>query len=286
MSAEFDPDNLMAIFVAEAVDGMAELKRALHPADGAVPSPQQLHEQFIVAHRTRGAAALYGLAGIAQLSERLESLLEQSDMIPETDWLRAVGALREIVQGVQLQLDVISQGGGEDQVTIDRCLAVSDGFLSAETAGQVAAIAEEGARDGGGGTPLNQEYLVPNVDAEVLSYFVPEALEYLDTIDSLIRSLQAHPHDEDAIYRLFRTTHTLKGSGHTVGFTVIGDLAYPMEECMGKVRERRVQLSDALFEGLTRAVGIIRLALRRDPAHVPQLQHLSLIHISEPTRPY
>ena len=46
MSAEFDPDNLMTIFVAEAVDGMAELKRALHPVDGSVPSPQQLHEQF------------------------------------------------------------------------------------------------------------------------------------------------------------------------------------------------------------------------------------------------
>ncbi len=273
MSAEFDPDNLMAIFVAEAVDGMAELKRALHPADGSVPSPQQLHEQFIVAHRIRGAAALYGFAGIAQLSERLESLFEQSHMIPEADWLRAVGAMREIVQGVQLQLDVIGQGGGEDQVTIDRCLAVSDGFLPAETTGQAASIDDEGAPGVGDGTQLSQDYLIPNVDAEVLSYFVPEALEYLDTIDSLIRSLQAHPHDDDAIHRLFRTAHTLKGSGHTVGFTVIGDIAYPMEECMGKVRERRVELSDALFEGLTRAVGIIRIALRRDPTHVPQLQH-------------
>lgn len=273
MSAEFDPDNLMAIFVAEAVDGMADLKRALHPVDGSVPSPQELHEQYIVAHRIRGAAALYGFAGIAQLSERLESLCEQSHMVPETDWLRAVGAMREIVQGVQLQLDVIGQGGGEDQVTIDRCLAVSDGFLLAETTGQGASIADEGPRGSGDSAQLSQGYLVPNVDAEVLSYFVPEALEYLDTIDSLIRNLQAHPHDEDAIYRLFRTAHTLKGSGHTVGFTVIGDIAYPMEECMGKVRERRVQLSDALFEGLTRAVGIIRLALRRDPAHVPQLQH-------------
>ena len=273
MSAEFDPDNLMAIFVAEAVDGMAELKRALHPADGSVPSPQQLHEQFIVAHRIRGAAALYGFAGIAQLSERLESLFEQSHMIPEADWLRAVGAMREIVQGVQLQLDVIGQGGGEDQVTIDRCLAVSDGFLPAETTGQAASIDDEGAPGVGDGTQLSQDYLIPNMDAEVLSYFVPEALEYLDTIDSLIRSLQAHPHDDDAIHRLFRTAHTLKGSGHTVGFTVIGDIAYPMEECMGKVRERRVELSDALFEGLTRAVGIIRIALRRDPTHVPQLQH-------------
>lgn len=273
MSAEFDQDNLMSIFVAEAVEGMAELKRALHPADGSVPGPQLLHEQYIVAHRIRGAAALYGFAGIAQLGERLESLFEQSHLIPEADWHRAVGAMREIVQGVQLQLDVIGEGGGEDQVTIDRCLAVSGGFLS----GEPASTAPTSEADGPVGVhadaeQLSQDYLVPDVDAEVLSYFVPEALEYLDTIDGLIRTLQAHPNDEDAIYRLFRTAHTLKGSGHTVGFTVIGDIAYPMEDCMGGVRERRVQLSDALFEGLTRAVGIIRLALRRDRSHVPQLQ--------------
>ncbi|MCC6139855.1 MAG: Hpt domain-containing protein [Nitrospira sp.] len=272
MSAEFDPDNLLAIFVAEAVDGIAEIKRALHPADGAIPSPQQLHEQYIVAHRIRGAAALYGFAGIAQLSEQLESLFEQGHAIAEADWLRAVGAMREIVQGAQLQLDVIGQGGGEDQVTIDRCLAVSRGLLPAEPAGSAVLIDHAGGRSVGDGALLSQEYLVPNVDADVLSYFVPEAVEYLDTIDRLIRSLQAHPQDDDAIHRLFRTAHTLKGSSHTVGFTVIGDMAYPMEECMGRVRERRVELTDALFEGLTRAVGIIRLALRRDPAHVPQLQ--------------
>ncbi|MDQ1291152.1 MAG: Histidine kinase, partial [Nitrospirota bacterium] len=273
MSAEFDQENLMDIFVAEAVEGMAELKRALHPADDSVPGPQLLHEQYIVAHRIRGAAALYGFAGIAQLSERLESLLEQSHLIHDLDWHRAVGAMRDIVQGVQLQLEVIGQGGGEDQVTIDRCLAVSEGFFSGEPANTTASSEADGPVGVHDDVEqLSQEYLAPDVDAEVLSYFVPEALEYLDTIDGLIRMLQAHPNDEDAIYRLFRTAHTLKGSGHTVGFTVIGDVACPMEECMGGVRERRVQLSDALFEGLTRAVGIIRLALRRDPAHMPQLQ--------------
>ncbi len=273
MSAEFDSDNLMEIFVAEAVDGMAEIKRALHPVDGTVPNPQLLQEQYIVAHRIRGAASLYGFSGIAQLSERLESLFEQSQMIVEADWSRAVDAMREIVQAVQLQLDVIGQGGGEDQVTVDRCLAVSDGFLSGEPAHPAASSAGEGPSVTHADEQLlTQEYLVPDVDEDVLSYFVPEALEYLDTIDGLIRTLQAHPSDDDAIYRLFRTAHTLKGSGHTVGFTVIGDIAFPMEECMAAVRERRIQLTDALFEGFTRAVGIVRAALRREPAQVPQLQ--------------
>jgi len=274
MSDQFDRDNLLAIFVAEATDGMAELKRALHPADGSVPGPQLLQEQYIVAHRIRGAAALYGFAGVAQLGERLESLFEQSHLILETDWLRAVNAMREIVQGVQLQLDGIAQGDGEDQVTIDRCLAVSQGFIPEEASRQAAASARDEFMEAGhtGKEPLNRDYVLPNVDGEVLSYFVPEALEYLDAIDGLIRTVQAHPNDDDAIYRLFRTVHTLKGSGYTVGFTIIGDIAHPMEECMGRVRERQLQLSDAMFEGLTRGASLIRLTLRRDAVHVSQLQ--------------
>lgn len=273
MSAEFDSDNLMEIFVAEAVDGMAEIDRALHPVDGAVPSPQLLQEQYIVAHRIRGAASLYGFSGIARLSERLESLFEQSHMIAESDWQRAVDAMREVVQGVQLQLDVIGQGGTEDQVTVDRCLAVSDGFLSGEPAHSTGSSVEKDASEIQAAAQLSTgDYLLPDVDADVLSYFVPEALEYLDAIDGLIRTLQAHPGDDDAIYRLFRTTHTLKGSGHTVGFTVIGDIAYPMEACMAAVRERKIQLTDVLFEGFTRAVGLVRMVLRREPAQVQQLQ--------------
>lgn len=274
MSAEFDEENLVGIFLTEASDGMATLKAALHPADGSVPSPQQLQEQFIVAHRIRGAAALYGFSGIAQLGERLESLCEHAGSIPEAEWVRAVGAMREIVQGVQMQIDAIGKGGGEDQVTIERCLAVSSGLLPEEFALQEACGSQAAAGPVANSEvePLSRQYLIPDLDEEVLSYFVPEAVEYLDTIDSLIRGLQARPADDEAIYRFFRTAHTLKGSGYTVGFGVIGDLAHPMEECLVAVREQRRELNDELFEGMTRAVNTIRVLLRRDPDQLQRLQ--------------
>ena len=56
MSSEFDQQNLVSIFVAEAQDGMNVLSAALQPADESVPGPQQLQEHYIVAHRIRGAA--------------------------------------------------------------------------------------------------------------------------------------------------------------------------------------------------------------------------------------
>ena len=118
----------------------------------------------------------------------------------------------------------------------------------------------------------SEEYVFPVLNAEVLSYFVPEAEEFLDTIDDLIHTLRANMNDEDANYRLFRTAHTLKGSAYTVGFQVIGDIAHPMEDCMVAVREKRIQLSGDLLEVITQAAGIIRLILRRDLDSLNRLQ--------------
>ncbi len=86
---------------------------------------------------------------------------------------------------------------------------------------------------------LSPEYLVPTIDAEVLSYFAPEADEYLQTLEVLTNRLRENPGDAETIQSLYRTAHTLKGSAHTIGFKVIGDIAHPIEACMIAVREAR-----------------------------------------------
>lgn len=263
MSSEFDQQNLVAIFVAEATDGMTALTSVLHPPDESVPTPLQLQGQYIVAHKIRGAAALYGYSAVAQLAERLEAVLEQALSVPDAEWPRAVGAMREMVQGIQSLIQSIGQGGTEDAGVVERCLASSEGLVPEASGGESSVPAE---------SSTSPEYINPELDAEVLSYFAPEAQEYLDTIDGLVQELQTNPSDEDASYRLFRTAHTLKGSAYTVGFQVIGDIAHPMEDCMVAVREGRIQLSRELLEVIAQAGGIIRLILRRDPVNVGRLQ--------------
>ncbi len=263
MGSEFDQQNLVGIFVTEASDGVTALTAALHPADEQVPTPLQIQEQYIVAHRIRGAAALYGFGGVAQLSERLEAMLERAPDIPDAEWPRAVGVMREIVQGIQALVQSIGQGGREDESVVERCLTSSEGLLPG-TSGLSPSVPSASL--------VSREYVVPVLDDEVLSYFVPEAEEYLDTIDGLLATLHANIHDEDSTHRLFRTAHTLKGSAYTVGFQVIGDIAHPMEDCMIAVRERRIQLSAELLDAIAQAAGIIRLILRRDPVNINRLQ--------------
>ena len=264
MSSEFDRQNLISIFVLEASDGLDALTKALYPSDGGVPGPQELTDQYIIAHRICGAAALYGFSGVAQLAEHLETLLEQVSPIPMAQWDETVGVMRNITHSLRGIVRTIGQGGAEDAEAIGRCWA-SIKQRAGETVNTPTSLSSVPI--------LDENYVLPTLDAEILSYFIPEAEEYLGTIDGLILTLRATLSEEDSIYRLFRAAHTLKGSAYTVGYQIIGDVARPMESCLVEVHEKRLPLNDDILNVLAKAAELIRLILRHEPANLPKLRH-------------
>ena len=276
MTSDFDRDNLISIFVLEASDAMAALTKALSPPDGGIPNPQQLVGQYIVAHRVRGAAALYGYAGVARLAERLEALLEESTDLPSAEWSDRVASMRGLTHHIQHIVGRIGQGGCEDVDLIERCLRATQRW-SAGGGDRV-----EPASTTSLATP---EYIVPAVDSEILSYFVPEVEEHLTVIAQLIGQIRRAVED-DLIYKLFRAIHTLKGSAYTVGYQVIGDLALPMEDCMIAVREQRLSFTSAIVDTIEQGATMVRLVLRREPTIVRQLQHDVPQFIERLTRVY
>jgi chemosensory pili system protein ChpA (sensor histidine kinase/response regulator) len=84
--------------------------------------------------------------------------------------------------------------------------------------------------------------LLPHLDPEVLSYFAPEAHEYLESLEAQLLRLEKEPQSPELVNQLFRTAHTLKGSAYTVGFQSIGDLTHYVEDFMGSVRDGRVKI--------------------------------------------
>lgn len=262
MSSELDRQGLVEIFVAEASEAMDVLRKAFHPSAGTAPTPAQLQEQYVWAHKIRGASALYGYEGLALMGALLESTLEEAPSIEGALWPKALEILRGMVTSFESQLKVVAQGGAEDL------------SIGAQWKGEVAGLFPSlPTTVPSASTVLAPDYLVPTLDAEVLSYFVPEADEYLQTIESLLHRLRQDSKDGETIHTLYRTAHTLKGSAHTIGFKVIGDVAHPVEDCMIAVREGRVALSSNLLGAISRAVEVIRLLMRRDDAKVAQLQH-------------
>ncbi|HEY7532288.1 MAG TPA: Hpt domain-containing protein, partial [Nitrospiraceae bacterium] len=263
MSSDLDRQALIDIFITEASEAMAALTSALNPSDGAIPAPQQLQDQYVWAHKIRGAAALYGFNGLTTLGALLEDALEQAASIDEAVWPKAVGVLRGMVGDFQAQLTVIKEGGVENTELCERWKSEVAEFLPRPSESEASRTFS---------TSLSPEYLVPTIDADVLSYFSPEADEYLQVMESLLQRLQNSGRDHDSIQTLVRTAHTLKGSAKTIGFHAIGDIAHPIEDCMIGVREGRLEVTSALLQTVGKAVTVIRALMKRDPARVGQLQ--------------
>lgn len=270
MSGDSQPESLVGVFMAEATEGLDRLWGVLHPSDGSIPSAGTLHSEFIIAHRLRGAASLYGFTGIAGLAEVLEAALEKTEAWPAVQWPHVVDLMRDLAALLRGQIQRIGRTGGEDAAACQEWRSRH----AAELAPPAAAAAGTEAPAAPVSSPapaLADEYLLPELDAEVFSYFAPEAQEYLDTIETALLRLDKDPSNADTIQLLFRTAHTLKGSAFTVGFTAIGDLTHHVEDLMGAIRDGRMTVTPGMADVIFRSVDVVRLLLKRDNR---QLAHL------------
>src|SRR5512146_3361186 len=156
MSSELDRQGLLDIFVMEAAEALTALSSAVNPAGDALPSPQDLQNQYVWAHKVRGASGIYGFTGLALLGELLESTLEQSATIDPALWPKTVGALRGMVEAFQAQLEIVRQGGQEDPTVGER--------WKAEMAALLPASPDTLSTEGATSDQLPPEYLVPTMD--------------------------------------------------------------------------------------------------------------------------
>ncbi len=262
MSSELDRQGLVDIFVTETSEALAVLTKAFHPPDGATPTPTQLQTQYVWAHKIRGASALYGYEGLALMGALLESTLEEATSIEDSLWPKTLEIFRGMVTSFESQLKVVARGGAEDL------------SVSARWKGEVGGLFPSPPAEAPSGPALlAPDYLLPCLDPEVLSYFAPEADEYLQTIESLLHRLRDDSTDGEAIYTLYRKAHMLKESAFTIGFTVVCDVAQSVEDCMIAIREGKIFLLSDGLGVIGRAVEVLRLLMRRDDGMIAQLQH-------------
>jgi len=266
MASDFDRQALLNIFITEASDGLLKLANAFDPRDGSTPTQKALREHFIIAHSLTGASSLYGFTGCANLAKILAGILERAGTVSPTEWPGTVTILRDIVTTLRAQIDHINRESTENPTIFEDLKARYAHLLREFEPTQTAAEpAPEGA-------PLPDSYFRPDLEAEILEYFVPEAQEYLEVISSCLLRMEKDPTNTDTIHQLFRAAHTLKGSAYTVGFQAIGDLTHHLEDIMGAIRDGKMQVTAELTDLFFRAVDEVRLLLGRDPARLPQIR--------------
>ncbi len=179
MSSEFDKNQLVDIFVAESSDAVSSMQATLNPADQSLPSPQVAHEQKTLAHRTKGAALLYEFPILGKLCDMLEHILERTTDFSSSDWPRVVGTLRALVDAAQLQINSIAHSHQE----------LADSLTAVESEYAEVLMLLKATEEPSQAHPLDTSYLIPTIDNEVMSYFIPEMEEHLARIQSHLEHL-------------------------------------------------------------------------------------------------
>ncbi|MDI6736337.1 MAG: hybrid sensor histidine kinase/response regulator [bacterium] len=85
-----------------------------------------------------------------------------------------------------------------------------------------------------------------------IAKFKEETDERLNNLNKGLLNLEENPENEALLNEVFREAHTLKGSAKMVGLSHINRIAHQMEDLLGRVKEKQLnltpQINDLLFE--------------------------------------
>jgi len=252
--ADGDRQFLLSVFLMEAWDTLAAVEDGLAALGRSSGMSAAIEHLVVVTHRLRGSAALSGFPQVAALAAAMEGAVERTAASPAQDQ-RALGALSDLVLSLKTALDVIGVTGIEDGEAIAEAL---DRIVPA-------APPEPGAETTRRLTELDRFFID---QPDVLEYFVPEAVEHLESMAQSLVALEGDGSTDAEVATLFRTVHTLKGAAYTVGCGLIGDLAHRIEDMLGEIREHRRPLGRAAIETVFVGLDALRLLVRsgEDPA--------------------
>ena len=102
-----------------------------------------------------------------------------------------------------------------------------------------------------------------DIDPELLTGFVDEALEGLATLDSLFVKLEAEPANLDTISAIFRPVHTVKGNSAFFGLMKVKNLAHEMETLLDLAKQEKLVPNQAIIDVLLEGVDCLKEMLSR-----------------------
>jgi two-component system chemotaxis sensor kinase CheA len=101
-----------------------------------------------------------------------------------------------------------------------------------------------------------------NLAEEFKATFREEAVDLFEELDTALLALEAEPKDVEAINRVFRAMHTIKGSGGTAGFTHMSGFAHHVEDVFNQARDGRANINSEVVDAALKACDLLKQMLR------------------------
>jgi len=99
--------------------------------------------------------------------------------------------------------------------------------------------------------------------SQYLDLFLEESMEHLQTLNTGLLNLENNPGRLDFLDEIFRSAHTLKGMSATMGYDSITQLTHKMENLLGKIKERKVELNQEIINTLFQCVDVVESMLNK-----------------------
>lgn len=228
-----------------------------------------------------------------EVLSRLEQLLIVAEGATNPDLLQLTLGLKSLMEGMILG-QVPDQAQGVETLTLG--VTLGQGVLRGEAQpGQVSQfLAQRGLADGEGAPaespdtaapeppaqpelvaaalPLDEapapqtpaaveepaEEYIPEEDEELLSGFVNEALEHLQSIEVNALLLEDTPEDQEVIGAVFRPFHTIKGVSGFLNLSDINHLAHALENLLDQARSGNLLLDSEAIDVILAGVDVLK----------------------------
>jgi chemosensory pili system protein ChpA (sensor histidine kinase/response regulator) len=240
-------DEILGIFIEEAEEVLETINEFYPRLRQSSDDREALTEVRRAYHTLKGSGRLVGATSLGELAWSVENLLNR--VIDQT--LRPTDEMFSLIDQANARIPSLirefreGQSSGDVQALIEQAEALSttrktDAEGSAQKAEHEAPKKDaEAAR--GAASDQSEDDLI---DDEILEIFIEEAGEVLETIREFLPALLRHHEDRTALSEVRRAFHTLKGSGRMVGATVVGELAWSVENMLNRVIDGSVFMND------------------------------------------
>jgi two-component system chemotaxis sensor kinase CheA len=95
----------------------------------------------------------------------------------------------------------------------------------------------------------------------IIKEFLIESTEGLDQLDRDFVKLEKTPDSKDLLASIFRSVHTIKGTGGILGFDKLGAVAHVGESMLSRMRDRKLSLNPRVTTALLSLVDALRKML-------------------------
>ncbi|MFC4257989.1 Hpt domain-containing protein [Marinobacter lacisalsi] len=251
-------DEILEIFVEEAGEVMDTIRTWYPRLRQTHDDREALTEVRRAYHTLKGSGRLVGATSIGELAWSIENLLNRvldQTLRPGEDLFQLVDEVNNRLPGL---IDEFRTGHATGDVTalIERAEAMANTRKTGhddsapETAetdtGTPGAEQKEQPEPTAEKPPATEAFEDEDdlIDDEIIEIFVEEAAEVLDTINEYLPMLLSQYDDRSAMAEVRRAFHTLKGSGRMVGASVVGELAWSVENMLNRVIDGTVLMND------------------------------------------